>query len=312
MKFRFKGCWHCGEENHSRKPNDAKGIKGCPKFEALKAKHGGKLPDGYKGAYEKARDAAWEKAQAAKKNKSGKVLALEADDDSEFDSDEESPLLRNGIFALTDQPSFSHPNPFDDLAESDDDDAEELPDDIVTHFSKWAKVKTAAHPKKKKKNAQSSASDVPDSAIRIASLKEFEKQAPKLASSPANTKKLQRALKKLPQEIELENDEVLCLIDTGSTVHAANAQTHFSQYVPYVKQTKAQLKGGGATTACGGHLPNKCRFIVNAIADGHDVSVPFTNMDVQLPILSARQMTTKGSPHDLGRRGWRHLQSPSR
>ena len=42
-------------------------------------------------------------------------------------------------------------------------------------------------------------------------------------------------------------------------------------------------------------MPNKGRFIVNAIADGHDVSVPFTNMDVKLPILSARQMMTKGS-----------------
>ena len=63
MKFRFNGCWHCGEKGHSRKPNPAKGIAGCPKFEKLKSQNGGSPPAGYKGAYEKARDAAWEKLQ---------------------------------------------------------------------------------------------------------------------------------------------------------------------------------------------------------------------------------------------------------
>ena len=49
-KFRFKGCWHCGEEGHSRNPKPDKGIKGCPKFDKLKKEHGGKPPQGYKGA----------------------------------------------------------------------------------------------------------------------------------------------------------------------------------------------------------------------------------------------------------------------
>ena len=63
--------------------------------------------------------------------------------------------------------------------------------------------------------------------IRITSLKGFDKQLsenPKLNSTPPNTKKLQRALKKLPQEVELADDEILCLVDTGSTVHAADAE----------------------------------------------------------------------------------------
>ena len=63
-KFFFKGCWHCGkvftekEQRHSRQQ--------CPEFvKILKAANPGvqdrklmKLPQGYKGAYEKAREKA--------------------------------------------------------------------------------------------------------------------------------------------------------------------------------------------------------------------------------------------------------------
>ena len=42
---RFKGCWCCGEEGHSRQK--------CPKFKAIKDANGGQVPKGYEGAYEK-------------------------------------------------------------------------------------------------------------------------------------------------------------------------------------------------------------------------------------------------------------------
>ena len=42
---RFKGCWCCGKEGHSR--------ANCPEFIAIKAKNGGKVPRDYVGAYEK-------------------------------------------------------------------------------------------------------------------------------------------------------------------------------------------------------------------------------------------------------------------
>ena len=83
LKFRFNGCWHCGEKGHSRKANPSKGIAGCPKFEKLKAQNGGNVPAGYKGAYEKARDAAWEKLQ---KSKSSKVNHL-GSDESDYEDD---------------------------------------------------------------------------------------------------------------------------------------------------------------------------------------------------------------------------------
>ena len=42
---RFKGCWCCGSEDHSRKD--------CPVFSDIKKKNGGKVPKDYVGAYEK-------------------------------------------------------------------------------------------------------------------------------------------------------------------------------------------------------------------------------------------------------------------
>ena len=285
MKFRFNGCWHCGDTNHSRKANPAKGIKGCPKFEKLKAENGGKPPEGYKGVYEKARDAAWEKAQ----KKKGIVAALTDGNMTENeDSDSDSELLKTGIFALhKDPPSFSHANPFQAIADDDDETEDELTDDLVSHFSNWAKTQTAK-PKKKKTNTSGP--------IRISSLSDLDK----LPAAKVNTKKIARALKgKLVDQIALEDDEVLCLVDTGSSVHAADAETHFADYLPFVRETSASRKGDGATTACGAHLPNKGKFVVDAIADNEEVSIPFTNMKVKLPILSARRMMTKGSKMEL-------------
>ena len=43
---RFEGCWCCGEKGQSRQQ--------CSKFKAIKDANGGKFPQGYEGAYEKA------------------------------------------------------------------------------------------------------------------------------------------------------------------------------------------------------------------------------------------------------------------
>ena len=133
LKFRYNGCWHCGKAGHSRKANPAKGIKGCPEFEQLKSRNGGSPPTGYKGAYEKARDAAWEKAQSKKKDSSKVNMLADTDDDDDSDLDS-SP--NGGIFALHPRPApFAHDNPFAELSEDDDDAEEEMPDGMINHFS---------------------------------------------------------------------------------------------------------------------------------------------------------------------------------
>ena len=120
-KFRFSGCWHCGSKDHSRKANPAKGIKGCPAFEKIKDANGGRPPQGYKGAYEKARDLAWEKAKAKRPSK---VNALDDTDDEDFSDDDSN--ASTGCFALTvapERPNFLHANPFDELADENEEGA---------------------------------------------------------------------------------------------------------------------------------------------------------------------------------------------
>ena len=122
LKFRFNGCWHCGKAGHSRKANPAKSIKGCDEFDKLKARNNGAPPDGYKGAYEKARDAAWEKAQARRKDntKDNMLGADTEDEDSDVDSE-----ITKGIFALQAKPRpapFADANPFAELSEDDTED----------------------------------------------------------------------------------------------------------------------------------------------------------------------------------------------
>ena len=282
MKFRFNSCWHCGEQRHSRRAKPEKDIKGCPKFDKLKAANGDKPPAGYKGAYEKARDLAWEKFS---KKPGGTINELYDDTEGE-DSESDADTPGSGIFAVKPQ-SYVHPNPFADLA--DDDDVEDLlDDDVVEHFKSWAN-KVEVKPKAK-----------PKGPVRIASLKQLDKfvsQHPMAGSNPSSvgSKKLLRSLRKLPQQISLENDDCLALVDSGSSINAADATVHFPSYVNKVRQTGAQKRGEGATTAGGHHLRNEGKFVVDAVIDGQNFQVPFTNMKVKLPILSVRHMMTRGS-----------------
>ena len=129
MKFRFAGCWHCGEKGHRRKANPAKNIAGCPKFDNPKRQNNGKVPEGYKGGYEKARDAAWDKFV---KSKGSNINALETDGQAD-DDDEQSECSEVDsstiVFGLKHEtpasPSFCHPNAFGALEDSDEEEISE-------------------------------------------------------------------------------------------------------------------------------------------------------------------------------------------
>ena len=301
MKFRFSGCWHCGDKGHSRKANPAKNIAGCPKFEKLKAANGGSPPSGYKGAYEKARDLAWEKAQNKKPDK--KVNALEEDSDTDHEDleDDFSDLDGNEgemCFALSsppEPPNFAHKNAFDELEEED------LDDEVINEFSHWAhKVQDLRSP--------TPATPAPQfKPLHITSLKDLDAHMatdPRLAALPSNTKKLQRKIRKLEAEqIALADDECLALIDTGSNIHAADAEVHFPEYAKSVRPTAASKSGHSATAAGGHKLFNLGKFTVSATSDGQDVRVPFNHMKVKLPILSVREMMSKGSRMTLTESG---------
>ena len=292
MKFRFAGCWHCADPNHSRKANPDKNIKGCPKFELLKSKNAGKPPAGYKGAYEKARDEAWEKFRKA----NPRVNSLETDDSDLEESDSE--FEQDGICALTTGPNFTHPNAFADLADEEDD----LSDDFIEQFKGWAGARNVKVVQTKAKAATGMSEH-----IHIASLKELDDKMysdQRLTALPTNTKKLRRALKKLSAiNFDLDDDEVLALVDTGSSIHAADADMHFGEYASQVRKPKGASVTAAATTAGGHRLENLGKFVVNATTNGHDIKIPFNHMKVKLPILSVRQMLNKGGQLSLNEAG---------
>ena len=64
-------CYHCNSPDHSRTANAKTGRAGCEKFAKLLKDNGGKLPDGYKGAFEKHMDIARAKLKPNAKKTSG-------------------------------------------------------------------------------------------------------------------------------------------------------------------------------------------------------------------------------------------------
>ena len=201
----------------------------------------------------------------------------------------------DGCFALAhpgdaaEQEPFFHKNAFAELGE---DDPEDFDDGVLNHFAQWNQdVRSASRPAKSiLRNAQAP--------VTVATVAELDARVgldARFSSLPTNTKRLNKLLRKTPEQISLENDEVLALIDTGSSIHAADAEVHFPTYKGHVRESSANRRGHAATSAGGHQLANLGKFSVRAETDGQEVVVPFNNMKVKLPILSVRQMMRKGS-----------------
>ena len=121
------------------------------------------------------------------------------------------------------------------------------------------------------------------------------KTHPHIAAIPNVASKLRALMKSMPKELICDVDEVLCLVDSGSTVNAAWIEKHFPGYAALVRQTKASLNGDSATTACGKKLMNKGRCIVKAETQGTEFHVAFKDMETELPILSVRKMVKRNN-----------------
>ena len=320
-KFAFKGCWHCAKEEagHSR--------RNCPLFlEVLKRANPGvterklmKLPPGYKGAYEKAKEAAGHKPKS-------KIAMLDDldDSDSDFDHENELPAHLKSL-AIRSQlccgltrpirevylgaeplcndaarfppltkvqpspPTFAGPNKFSALSETDAPNDEAEANQVVEELSSWA---TTTKMSSKKAQRLPKSIDIFDQ-FTVRSERDLDlvlKNHPTLAALPSDDKKIRKALKSRPVELTCGPDETLCLMDSGSTINAAWIEKHFPAYAALVQQTPASLSGDYATTAGGQKLMNKGRVVVKATADGHDFSPAFKDMETELPILSVRKI----------------------
>ena len=268
-----------------------------------------KLPAGYQGAYEKALIAAGGKPRRLN------MLEDEDIDDSDSESDFESPITPGKIRALTsskpthdfsDEPTpimsvmmlegqrrhQSIPlakNTFEALAD-DDNPLDSTDIDALNGWAHRVSVKTKKLPK-------SRPLDVFDR-ITIRSEDELDavmQQHPTLAAIPATDKKIRKMLRTKPIELECNADEVLCLVDSGSTINAAWVEKHVPQYSGHVKDTVKSLRGDHATTAGGAKLFNKGRVTIDSSADSMPFPINFKDMEVELPILSVRKMVKRGN-----------------
>jgi len=104
---------------------------------------------------------------------------------------------------------------------------------------------------------------------------------------------LLKALRRMPQELVCGDNEILCLVDSGSTINAAWIEKHFPAYFEYVKTKGNAGEDRTATTACGKILHEKGRCTVFGKIAGSQTSIDFRDMEVEMPILSVRKMIKK-------------------
>ena len=185
----------------------------------------------------------------------------ETDDESDDDDGPEcapcAPLMTGMQWGLiASKPPVKTNNAFDALLEEhiSDEDRE-----MIAALEQWAVVK----PKKKVKN------DV------------IQKRW--LAKVTKDIQTLEKA------EVPLEDDEYLCLVDSGCSKHSSNPELHFPG-VP-VEESPGQKAGQVFITANKQKLANLGQKKIRFTTDGGDtVNTVFQQLKIGMPILSVRQL----------------------
>ena len=209
------------------------------------------------------------------------------------------------VAALGHRSSVEHPNRYRAIA----DEETSLDDDTLSSLNGWAKV----HYKKLKKKKSETTASVRPAAVPTSSpvakpdvyekftikteaeLDNFLQTHPQIAALPDDQDKVRRILRSKPVELECDANEVLCLVDSGSTINAANVEKHFPSYKQFVRETRKSKSGDFARTACGKKLFNRGRCDIRGSADGEEFPVAFKDMKVEMPILSVRKIVKKNN-----------------
>ena len=106
-----------------------------------------------------------------------------------------------------------------------------LDDKAIADLSGWAKVNYFKPARGTKATPTPRSPDVFDQ-FTVRSEKDLNdllRKHPRLASIPDTDKKIRKALRSRPVELECGADEVLCLVDSRSTVNAAWIGKHVPQ-----------------------------------------------------------------------------------
>ena len=312
IRIHFEGCWHCGDKLHSRGK--------CPAFQKLMAeankgisdRNEWKLPVGYSGKYEEAKKRA--RAKARVNALDGPSADGEYTEDEWEPSDDDQDVMGPGsngrVFALRTQskmpctccPLLAVDGEDDDLLcgtcqdEEEEDvgptiDESQESEELVRELSRWAH-RTIIKLKDPKK--QSASQCIVSSVSRLEKMLRSHPDIARIASM-SKDKTIERLRETIPGLPPCAADEIWALVDSGSTLNAADVEKHFPEYMKFILESKAQARGEVATTAGGHELRHEGKFRVDATIDGVHFPVPFTNMKVDIPILSVRKAVKHGS-----------------
>ena len=119
----------------------------------------------------------------------------------------------------------------------------------------------------------------------VKKLDQFRAENPDTAKLSVNRTHSESVMKMVTSKIQCGKDEVLVLMDSGSTINTAEIAAHVPAYENFIIPSLGSSTGETATTACGKELRNRGKCTVHGRADGQDIAVPFQDMAVALPII---------------------------
>ena len=251
---KFEGCWNCGAKGHSRKE--------CKKFKALIKENGGKIPEGYEGAYEK-----WRKSQ---RKVTAAILGAEEDESDSDWSDSEIGL--SCTICPTCPPSFEHPNPFVVLSDDVDDDEAR----VVAALQQLSSS-ISIGPKVSQKQRR-----------KIPPPVSMTKMNRIMAAVKNDSLNLPDAMEECSNDAEVEY--IWALMDSGSFENIANHQLHFPQ--ARLRPSGLQKRGIKSVAANGTEISMSEEMVIKAFTDeGEKAKITFQNGDVQMPILSVDKLS---------------------
>ena len=89
--------------------------------------------------------------------------------------------------------------------------------------------------------------------------------------------------------------KVWAMVDSGSYVTIANCQKHFGPEFK-IRPSEGSRNGQTYSDASGGEIRNRGEtVIVHVLDDGSTVDIPVQDADVQVPIISVKDLVVKGS-----------------
>ena len=110
-----------------------------------------------------------------------------------------------------------------------DEEDENLSDEAISSLNGWA---TKVSRKNKKGKLEKIEKPKALESFFISNEKQLDQllaRHPKLAAIPETDKKIRKLLKSTPAQLGCGPDEILCLVDSGSTVNAAWIEKHFPE-----------------------------------------------------------------------------------